>query len=172
MLEYVEPVETLCANVVDFGILDIFCFEVYVLLGGGQLEHGPVILYILSSILTTTGGPPRSSFFNPPCLPLSLRARGAPPLLDPPGAPPLPSSLPSHGAPPLLPPMPYRPGRYAPPLLPPHSRGAVRRGRASLRPTPDGGEAGERRRGSSRGQRRGLELGHGGEAEALAGCGG
>jgi len=32
MLEYVEPVETLCANVVDFGILDIFCFEVYVLL--------------------------------------------------------------------------------------------------------------------------------------------
>ena len=31
MLEYVEPVETLCANVVDFGILGIFCFEVYVL---------------------------------------------------------------------------------------------------------------------------------------------
>ena len=27
MLEYVEPVETLCANVVDFGILGIFCFE-------------------------------------------------------------------------------------------------------------------------------------------------
>ena len=29
MPEYVEPVGTLCGNVVDFGILGILCFEVY-----------------------------------------------------------------------------------------------------------------------------------------------
>jgi hypothetical protein len=29
MPEYVEPIGTLCGNVVDFGILGIFCFEVY-----------------------------------------------------------------------------------------------------------------------------------------------
>ncbi|KAG2656852.1 hypothetical protein PVAP13_1KG126677 [Panicum virgatum] len=83
---------------------------------------------------------------------LSLRARDAPPLLATSGAPPLPSSLPGHGAPMLLPPLPHRPRRYAPPLLPPHSRGAVRRGRASLRSTPDGGEAGGRR-GAGAGER-------------------
>ena len=29
MPEYVQAVETLCGDVVDFGILSMFCFEVY-----------------------------------------------------------------------------------------------------------------------------------------------
>jgi len=52
-----------------------------------------------------------------------------------PAATPLPISLPGAA-------QHRRPGRDAPPLLPPRSGGAMRRGRASLRPASGGGEAG------------------------------
>ena len=54
MPEYVEPVGTLCGNVVDFGILGILCFEVYHMLKCEKLckrigkEHW--ILFVLYEI--------------------------------------------------------------------------------------------------------------------------